>query len=179
MLRKRVRQLSQVGVGTLALACNTAHVAIVDLKQETSVPFVSISKVVADEVLRRGYKRVGLLASPVTIYSGVYQHSLLKRKVDLVVPEEKDLKLLGKSIKEIVAGVFKPSKERLLKIADKLKKQKAEALILGCTELPLVFPKNYSLPTLDSLEILAKALLKRYYQKDPPSSRCNTGTTAR
>lgn len=166
MLRKRVRLLSLCGVGTLALACNTAHLTLTDLRQETEVPFISISSEVAETMLERGYQKVGLLASPVTIYSGIYQHPLLKRKIEIVLPSEKEIELLGKSIKEVIAGVFKPAKKRLLKIADHLKKQKAEALILGCTELPLVFPKNYSLPTIDSLEILAKALLKRYYQKE-------------
>ncbi|KKU45008.1 MAG: Aspartate racemase, partial [Microgenomates group bacterium GW2011_GWB1_46_7] len=80
------------------------------------------------------------------------------------LPENGYIDELGEIIGQIVGGEFKAPKAKLLKIADSLKKKKVEAIVLGCTELPLVFPKNYSLPVLNTLEILAKALLTRYYK---------------
>ena len=128
-----------------------------DLEQEARVPFVSIVEVVTMEVEKRGYRKVGLLASPATIYAGVYPN--------VMVPDHEQIENLGRIISGIVAGEFKQAKKKLLTIADGLKKRGCEALILGCTELPLVFPKNYSLPVVDSVEILARALLKRYYNQ--------------
>lgn len=166
MLKDRVRDLSKLKLSYLALACNTAHTTLVDLQQETKVPFVSIAEAVAKIAKEKGYKRVGLLASPTTIYAGVYQGVLEKRGVEVILPQVGQVEELGEIIEEIVAGEFKSAKGKLLKMADSLKKRKVEAIILGCTELPLVFPKNYSLPILDSLEILARALLIKYYQKE-------------
>lgn len=166
MLKDRVRRMAGLPLSCLALACNTAHTTLVDLATVTSVPFVSIPREVAKEIGKNGYKRVGLLATPTTVYSGVYQVELQEMGVELVLPEHGQIEQLGKIVGEIIGGDFKPPKKQLLTIADGLKKKKVEAIILGCTELPLVFPKNYSLPVLDSVEILARALLKRYYKEE-------------
>ena len=164
MLKDRVRKLNYLQPGCFGLACNTAHTILMDLELETLVPFVSIPEEVSREVKQKGYKRVGLLASPTTIFSGVYQTEFLDKNIEIILPENGYIEELGEIIGQIIAGDFKQTKEKLLKIADSLKKKKVEALILGCTELPLVFPKNYSLPVLNTLEILARALLTRYYK---------------
>lgn len=166
MLKARVRELSKLKLSYLALACNTAHTTLADLQQETEVPFVSIAEVIAEEARKRGYSRVGLLASPTTIYAGIYESELRARKIEIVVPDTESVEELGEIIEGVVAGEFKPAKKKLLVMADSLKKKNVQALVLGCTELPLVFPQNYSLPILDSTELLARALLKRYYQEE-------------
>ncbi len=165
MLKDRVRKLNYLQPSCFGLACNTAHTILVDLEQETTVPFVSIPNETAKEVKKRGYAKVGLLAAPTTIFAGVYQTEFLDKNIEVVLPDNGYIEELGEIIGQIIAGDFKQTKEKLLKIADSLKKKKIEALILGCTELPLVFPKNYSLPVLNTLEILGRSLLNRYYRK--------------
>jgi len=164
MLKDRVRKLNYLQPGCFGLACNSAHTTLVDLEQEAKAPFISIAGEAAQESVRRGYKRVGLLASPTTIFSGVYQTEFLDKNIEVVLPENGYIEELGEIIGQIVGGEFKAPKARLLKIADSLKKKKIEAIVLGCTELPLVFPKNYSLPVLNTLEILGISLLTRYYK---------------
>ncbi|MFH2062204.1 MAG: aspartate/glutamate racemase family protein, partial [Candidatus Beckwithbacteria bacterium] len=85
--------------------------------------------------------------------------------VELVIPKKKEIQVLGRIVEKIVLGRVNSAGKKLKIIADNFKKKKVEAIILGCTELPLVFPKNYSLPVLDSVEILARSLLKRYYKE--------------
>ena len=164
MLKDRVRKLNFLQPGCFGLACNTAHTTLADLEQETTVPFVSIPHETALEVKKRGFTRIGLLAAPTTIFAGVYQTELLDQGVEFELPDNGQFEVLSEIIGQVIGGEFKQPKARLLKIADSLKKKKVEALVLGCTELPLVFPKNYSLPVLNTLEILAKALLTRYYR---------------
>lgn len=164
MLRDRVRKLNYLQPGCFGLACNTAHTTLVDLEQETPAPFVSIAREAAKEAQKRRYRRVGLLASPTTIFSGVYQTEFLAKQIEVVLPDNDYIEELGAIIGQVVGGEFKQPKAKLLKIADTLKKKKVDALILGCTELPLVFPQNYSLPVLNTLEILGKSLLTRYYK---------------
>lgn len=166
MLKSRVRYLSQLPMSCTGLACNTAHTTLVDLNQISNVPFVSMPDEVANHAKKKKYQSIGLLATPTTVYSGIYQTALAKVGIKTVSPNYDQVEELGSLIGLVVAGKFKPPKKRLLIIADSLKKKKIDALVLGCTELPLVFPKNYSLPVLDSLNILAQTLLKRYYQKE-------------
>ena len=164
MLKDRVRKLNNLQPGCFGLACNTAHTTLVDLEQEAKAPFISIASETAKEAVKQRYKKIGLLASPTTIFSGVYQTEFLDKNIEVILPENGYIDELGEIIGQIVGGEFKAPKAKLLKIADSLKKKKVEAIVLGCTELPLVFPKNYSLPVLNTLEILAKALLTRYYK---------------
>jgi len=165
MLKDRVRKMSQQPLSCLGMACNTAHTTLVDLELESQTPFVSIPREVAKEASGLGYEKIGLLASPMTIFSGVYQTEFLDKNIEVVLPDNGYIEELSQIIGQVIEGEFKKPKGRLLKIADSLKKKKVEAIVLGCTELPLVFPKNYSLPTLDSIDILARSLLNRYYQE--------------
>jgi len=166
MLKDRVKKMCLQPLSCIGMVCNTAHTTLIDLEQVSQMPFISIAKEITKEIVKRGYKRVGLLGSPTTIFSGVYQIELLKEDIEVELPENGDIEKLEKIIGEIIGGEFKKPKKKLLKISDNLKKKKVEAIILGCTELPLVFPKNYSLPVLDSLSILARSLLQCYYQKE-------------
>jgi len=63
-----------------------------------------------------------------------------------------------------VGGQIEGVRERLGQMGEALSMMGAEAIILGCTELPLVFPEDFELPVISSLEVLARALLKRYYE---------------
>lgn len=166
MLKDRVEKISEQPLSCIGVACNTAHVVLADLEEVTETPFVSIPEEVAREAEKKGFKKVGLLASPTTILSGVYRIEFLNKNIEIELPDNGDIEAIGEIIGEVVAGEFKHAEVKLLMIADLLKEKKVEAIVLGCTELPLVFPKDYSLPILDSVDILARSLLTRYYQRE-------------
>lgn len=72
---------------------------------------------------------------------------------------------LEEIIRKVIAGKIKRSdKVELAKIAKTLEKRGARGIILGCTEFPLVFPKRFDIPVFNSLEILARALLRKSYK---------------
>ena len=164
MLKDRIKKLSSQPLCGLAIACNTAHIVLEELEGANGFKMVSIPEEVVKVAVKKKYKKVGLLGSPTTILSGVFQTEFLDKEIEVVIPENGYIEELGEIIGELVAGNLKDQGKRLVKIADNLKTKKVEAVILGCTELPLAFPKSYSLPALDSVEILARSLLKRYYQ---------------
>jgi len=165
MLKSRIEKLSQLPLSCFGMACNTAHILLNKLQGESSKPFISIIDEVAKIATGNGYSKVGIIASPTTIYSQLYQSTLSQLGILSVLPPDSDIRNLGPIIDSIIAGEHKKTKIQLMKIADKLKTQGIDALILGCTEIPLVFPKNYSIPVLNSIDILARALLKMYYEK--------------
>jgi len=166
MLKDRIKKLTSQPLCGLAVACNTAHIVLEELEAVSGFKMVSIPEEVVKVAVEKGYKRVGLLGSPTTILSGVYQTEFLDKEIEVELPENGYIEELGKIINKVVAGRVQGIEKKLVKIADNLKERKVEAVILGCTELPIVFPKNYSLPILDSVEILARSLLSRYYRRE-------------
>ena len=145
MLSDRVKKLNLLGISRFAIACNTAHIFINDLSQVSDSPFISMIDKVAKEVLKRKIKRIGLLASPSTIKFNLYQKAL-KGKVETILPSDKEIDLLENVIRNIISGKNSSlDTKRLLSIAKSLERRGAEGIILGCTELPLIFPKDFIL----------------------------------
>lgn len=166
MLVSRIKALSNIPISFFCIGSNTAHLLINDLRKSTKVPFVSLIEETAGTVKRLKVKKVGLLASPVAIKTELYQKVLRKKGIDIILPQEKEITGLGRIIKETVAGKRNGENALVLEnIAKDLVQKEAEAIILGCTELPLLFPKKFSVPVLDSLEILARACLRKYYDR--------------
>lgn len=167
MLEDRTRRLTRYGASCISVACNTACLLRNRLQKQTAVPFVSI----VDEVVTKAsvrHKHVLLLASPTSLKLGLYQNALSRYGVLCVVPP----KQYHQEIENIIRGVIEGGERshltvKLFRLTNKiLTNEYVDGIILGCTELPLVFPENYRLPVYNSLSILAESLLKRYYTKE-------------
>ncbi len=163
MLMKSVKQLNKYGVDTIGMVCNTAHILYKELQEESKGEFLSMIELVANKAQKLHLKRVGILATPTTLKSGLYQGALLKRKIYSI--EINHSKRLEKIVRELVAGNINNNQSHYLyKITNQFVKQyRLDGVILGCTELPLVFPKKRFSNVLDCLDILADELLRRYY----------------
>jgi aspartate racemase len=164
MLVDRVTHLNSLDLICLSIACNTIHVLLPDLQAASRVPFVSMIEEVADNVAEDGKKKVTILGTPSTIRYRLYQTALDKRGIESVTPAPEQLDTLEGIIRNVIAGTAGPEDERrIVEVADSLATQGAQGVILGCTELPLVFPEDYRLSVYNSLKILALALLRKYY----------------
>ncbi len=160
ILQKRIRLLSKMEVSRFAIACNTAHVILEDLKSVTDKKFVSIIDEVSLQVKSKMVSKVGLLATPTTIRFALFQKALSRLDVDVVIPTKREQGVLERIIRNMIAGkIIESDKIQLVLIAKSLGKRGAEGIILGCTELPLIFPKKFSMPVFNSLDILADSLL--------------------
>lgn len=135
------------------------------LRKYSNAEFMSMIDEVCKEVLKDNNKKVGILASPSTIKSKLYQSNLEKKGVKSLVPNKRQQILIEKVIRNIIAGKkLEKDKEKLIKIAEFFKERGADGVILGCTELPLIFPKNYDSKVYNPIDILAKELLLKYYR---------------
>lgn len=178
ILRKRVKLLNNMNISKLAIACNTAHILFKDLQSVSRVPFVSIIEEVVKAVREEKINRVGLLATPSTIRFGLFENALNKFNIKVVIPTEKEREICERIIRNVIAGNKSQSDTLKIKsIASSLKKRRAQGIILGCTEIPLIFPKRFAIPVFDSLEILAKALLRS--NNFSSLRKCNEGNTIR
>ncbi|MFI5265157.1 MAG: aspartate/glutamate racemase family protein [Candidatus Levyibacteriota bacterium] len=165
LLKTRIKTLESFNPLCFGIACNTAHILIDELQAETAIPFISIIEEVGKRVARAKIKKVGLLGTPTTIKSGLYQTVLEKYGIKTIIPSAKNRLIVEDVIRSILAGKINDlDRQRVTFIAESLRIQGAEGIILGCTELPLIFPKEFSIPVFDSIEILATALLRKYYK---------------
>lgn len=166
MLKVRVRDFNKLRVSSLSIACNTAHMLLEELQSVSNAPFVSVIDEVVENVKFDKLKKVGLLGTPSIIKSKLYQNKLNKFNITTLEPTNEQKTELENIIRNIIsASTTKNDIKTLLKISDSLIAMGAEGLILGCTELPLVFPKSYKKVRIyNSVEILSLALLRNYYK---------------
>jgi aspartate racemase len=120
---------------------------------------------VAENVSALNYKRVGVLATPTTIKFDLYGKALSKKGIKVFYPTDEAQKLHEKIIREILSGEKNTDDIKKLEITtrDFVQKDTLDGVILGCTELPLVFPKVHFNNVIDCMEVLADKLLEKYY----------------
>ncbi len=148
-----------IGVEVGALTANTMHLVFNMI--ETDLELVHIVDAVALEALRKNYKKLVLFGTRATMESSLYPNVASKHGLEIVVPSGEDRGRINEIIfDELVLGkVRDETKEELKKMAEKYLED-ADALILGCTELPLAL-KGVGLPVLDSTEIHAREIFRR------------------
>lgn len=157
-------KLATIGADFLICPDNTLHQAFSYVESWSLKPWLHIADVVAAEASRRGFRRLGLTGTRWLVESEVYPEKLAARGLDYVRPSDAEREEVSRIIMdELVAGVFKPDGVAYLQgVIGRLKDAGCDAVILGCTELPLIISDaNSPLPTLDSTRLLARAALRR------------------
>ena len=128
-----------------------------ELVKETGVSLISIPKSVCKEAKAKEYKKVLLLGTIFTMEQDYMKKDFLEAGIEVFIPDEDDRKLVAKRIfEELELGIVKESTlSEFQNIIDKMRSQYGvEAVVLGCTELPLLLnSNNCSIPCLDSVEI--------------------------
>ena len=163
-LAEKVRLLKESGAEVIALTAVTMHMVVDKIIQKSGVELVSIPKSVCQEALARGYKKVGLLGTIFTMEQDYMKQDFYKAGIEVIIPEEDDRKLVAKRIlEELEIGIVKEQTLKELQgIIQKMKEEQGiEAVILGCTELPIILNnENCPVPCLDSVEIHIQRLME-------------------
>ncbi|MBY8991564.1 MAG: amino acid racemase [Candidatus Lokiarchaeota archaeon] len=141
---------------------NTIHQAYDLMISKSPIPWLHIADVVGEGAKQRKFKNLGILGTNYLMTSPVYSEALKKYRITCEIPEEKDRDRINRIIfEELVNGNF-TEKSRLYfnKVIQKLKEKDCNAVVLGCTEIPLlVNPDDCPLPVLDSTRMLARAAI--------------------
>lgn len=157
-------KLARVGADFLICPDNTIHQALPHVLPRSPRPWLHIAEVVAAEAAARGFRRLGLTGTRWLVESDVYPAALAARNLACVRPTAAERAETNRVImEELVAGVFKPEGVAAFqRVIARMKGEGCDAVILGCTEIPLIISDaNSPLPTLDSTRLLARAALKR------------------
>ena len=162
-LGSKIDALIAGGAEIVSLTAATMHIVFDDLQKRSPLPLVSIPKTVAEEVVSLGIKKVGLLGTIFTMEQDYMKTDLIDAGIEVVIPEKDDRELIAKRIfEELEVGIVKESTlNELVAIINKMRDEHGiEAVILGCTELPLILNKdNCPVCCLDAVEIHIRKLI--------------------
>ena len=158
-------QLQACGATAIAMPCNTAHYWADALQAELRIPFLHIADAVLAALQSQTKPRkIALLATAATIHAGFYQSRFALHDVSTVVPDTAQLEEIYAAIKLVKAGQIEIARHRFLPVARALHDQGADALLLGCTELPLLTPGwVFEAQCIDPTQALALACVRHAF----------------
>lgn len=156
-------KLAAAGADFAVCPDNTVHIAFEKAVKQSPIPLLSIIETVARECKLKGYRKVGVLGTKYTMQGPMYRETLSKLGIEMAVPNVKDQQRVNSIIfNELVPeGTAESAIRDLINIIERLKAAGCDAVVLGCTEIPLVInSKNSSLPVVDSTRLLARKALE-------------------
>jgi aspartate racemase len=157
--RRAAARLDSAGADFWICPDNTAHIAFEAMREPLPLPGLHIAEIVADAARARGFRKIGITGTRWTMEGPVYPGAFTRRGLAFAVPPEPDKAAIQAMIfDELVRGVVTDaSSKRLVQAVAGLKEQGCAAVVLGCTELPMLLDDAASpLPTLDSTRLLAR-----------------------
>lgn len=162
-LEKGVRHLIDSGADYVAMTGNTPHIVFDALNANSTVPMISIVSTACDTAKLRGYRRVGLLGTIPTMQGTYFTHLFEQAGIPVIRPTADEIHFIGDKIEhELELGITKT--ETLQSFLDVIQRMVREdhidAIVLGCTELPLLFQNvELPVPVLDTMQIHIETLI--------------------
>lgn len=157
-------KLARIGADFFICPDNTIHQALPFVESRSPLPWLHIADVVADQALARGFRRLAITGTKWLVESDVYPGRLTARGLEFLRPTAQEREQINRFIMdELVYGVTTPQAVAYFQqVIARLKGEGCDAVVLGCTEIPLIInDANSPLPALDSTRLLARAALRR------------------
>jgi aspartate racemase len=164
LMLSSANKLAKTGAEFIICPDNTIHQALPHVEPHSPLPWLHIAEVVANEAAARGFRRLGLTGTRWLVESDVYPEKLTARALEYLRPNSAEREEINRIImEELVYGIFRPEGIAVFqRVIERMKGQGCDAVVLGCTEIPLILDdSNSPLPTLDSTRLLARAALRR------------------
>lgn len=158
-----IKNLAAGGANFAAMAANTAHIVFDDINRQSPLPIISIVDETCKTAQSKNCKSVVIFGTAFTMSSGLYSNAFAKYGIDAFVPTEEEQKAIHNIIfPNLQEGIVLPEEKRImLQIANRILAEKnADALVLGCTELPLIIQENdLDVLLLDTTQIHIDAIV--------------------
>ncbi len=167
LMLSSAHKLARAGADFLICPDNTIHQAMPDVLPHSPLPWLHIGEVVAEEAVTRGFKRLGITGTRWLVDSEVYPEKLAARGLGYLRPTDAERDETNRIIMdELVRSIFtSQAVAAYQRVMGRMKAEGCDAVVLGCTEIPLIMNDgNSPLPTLDSTRLLARAALTRATQ---------------
>jgi aspartate racemase len=164
-LMKAIINLERSGVDFAALSANTPHIVFDALKCQSNIPLVSIIETTCAEALRLDLTKIGLLGTKFTMTGSFFKEPFERKNIEIITPESSEIIYVNDKIsKELEHGIIKEETLcQFQKIIHRMKDEhEIQAIVLGCTELPLLLNDKVSpVLCLDTMKIHVQALIDR------------------
>ncbi|MCA9885866.1 MAG: aspartate/glutamate racemase family protein [Anaerolineae bacterium] len=155
------RQLERGGADGLIICSNTMHLMAEDVQNAVDIPLIHIADATAEAIKAKGIHRIALLGTRFTMEQDFYKGRLQEdHQLEVLIPDAEDRAIVHRIIyEELVLGIIKEeSRQAYQQVIEKLVKQGAQGVILGCTEIGLLIkPEHSPVPTFDTTELHAIA----------------------
>lgn len=165
-----LENLAHAGADFAAISANTPHQFFAELQERSPLPLVSIVEAAAEEAVRRGYRRLGLLGTRFTMQADFFQQAFAAHGLELATPTAAEISFIGDKIEEeLEQGVKNPATLAAFQeiIARLQQEESIEAVILGCTELPLLLNDAVSpVPCLDTMQVHIQKLIAMILEEE-------------
>ena len=162
-LRRGLQNLAAAGADCAALTGITPHMVFDELAAASPVPLVSMVETSCAHAVQQGYHKVGLLGTGPTMRGSFFQAACARSGIEAVVPGERDLAYVASCIEnELEYGKVLPqTRTELCAVVERMAERDGiEAVVLGCTELPLAFEGAVlSVPAIDVMRVHVDALI--------------------
>lgn len=160
ILADGARSLERGGADFMLICTNTMHKVAPQVAAAVGIPLLHLAEVTADELLRRGMTRAALLGTRYTMEEDFYSGVLQRRGIEVLTPDVEERRMINDVIfKELCMGrIEDASRQKFLTVIDGLRRQGAQGIVLGCTEIGLlVRPQDTDAPMLDTTLLHATA----------------------
>jgi aspartate racemase len=158
LMAEAAKSLELAGVKCILICANTMHLTIDAVRNAVAIPVIHIADATAEKIIAKNISKVALLGTKYTMEKDFYAKILKSFGITAIMPNLDDRNAIHDIIyNELSKGVLKDaSKQVYLQIIDKLIKNGAEGIILGCTEIPLLIKQeDVSVPVFDTTTIHA------------------------
>jgi aspartate racemase len=152
--------IEKAGADCLLICANTMHMLVNSIKSRINIPLIHIAEVTLNEVQKKSFTKVGLLATLPTMEMDFYKNVFNAKGVEVIIPCEEERKYIHKTIfEELFIGILKEeTRQALIGTMERLVAHGAQGIILGCTEIPLLIKQEHtSIPLFDTTYIHACA----------------------
>jgi len=151
------KTLEEDGCEFIVIACNSVQFLLNKIRSEITIPIVGIAETVAKVMQQSGYKKVGILATQTTVSKKVYDGELENIGIELVAPNNDEQDIVTKVIMNQLSGKATDNDtQKLLLVINSLVEKGAEAVLIACTDLPLVIKQiSTSTPLVNCTKVYA------------------------
>ena len=142
------------------MACNTAHLLVPTLETRHNIHFTSLIDSTVKHVVKSQVESIGIMASPTTIHTRLYEDELVSNGIEVILPSRQEIETIEDCIRKVICGHDATKLQNHLRpIIDSMMERGAKHVLLGCTELSVVFGGAYQMDLVDPLSIITRELL--------------------
>jgi len=163
------KQVEAAGCDFYMICSNTMHKHVPFLQQHVKTPILHIADATADEILKQGKNKIGLMGTKITMEADFYRGRLIEKGLDVIIPSEEDRQFIDHVLMtETGIGIVKEeSARRFYAIAQRLVDAGAEGVILGCTEIGMLMQQKHTeIPLFDTTIIHSETAARMAIEED-------------